>query len=766
MEDLLEFEKIILEIRKYAVSDAIKDKISHLKPLKFQDIKNELIETDCLSKLKYLYSFLPINEEYDISYQIRILELNGFLSIDNLLFVRSFFYLISSLFNYSNELKRNNVNSLINDLYLAKLTNTNFLLDYLNLILDYSGNVLDSASKDLLNIRTSISNQTKIIKEKASELLIRYQSHLVENLIVEKNGKVCLPVNISSKNTVKGTICDISSSGQTVYIEPTILGNIQKTIDELKIKEEKEIEKILYQVSSYLTNNIPFLISNLNIIFRLDFLQAKAKYAVHINGYLPKINNQGLYHLEGARCPLIENERVVPIDIDLDAKEPFILITGPNTGGKTVLLKTIGLITLMASSGILVPCSERSNVAIFDNILIDIGDGESIENSLSTFSSHMKRIINFLNIYSSNSLILIDEIGSGTDPSEGVALSKVIIKEFLKKNVRMVITTHYSELKTFVLEEKLGILSGVAFNSLTYQPEYVVIKGLGGKSQAINIAKNLGLPEHLYNEAFFLYESGKSRTERALDELDIDRLKLLEDTKRVNILEKELKDLKESYDTKIRELFEYEKELERKVTEKEYLKFREKEENINKLIEDLKQRNLIDIKEISEIKKELKELNYVPENTISISSKIVVGDRVKVINTNQIGIVKEIKRNKATIKIGEMSLYSSLDNLVKSNETRKKIVNYKPIDIDKEIYSANFEIDLRGKRYEEVYSILESAVSDAIMAHLHFIRVINGYGTLAVKKAVDNFVSTSNYVKRAESGGKSGGDGVTVLYLK
>ncbi|MDU7298822.1 MAG: endonuclease MutS2, partial [Finegoldia magna] len=419
--------------------------------------------------------------------------------------------------------------------------------------------ISDNASRNLARIRQTKRQKTENIRDKINSILSSNDQALQENIVTMRDDRYVIPVKVSHKSSFKGIVHDHSSSGQTVYIEPMEVVELNNELRMLEAEEREEIIRILKEISDRVYDAKDSIFVDQDVLSRLDFIFAKAKYAIEIDATNPKLNTNGYFNFKNARHPLLDKKKVVPISIYLGDDYNTLVITGPNTGGKTVTLKTVGLITLMAQSGILIPVDENSEVAIFDNIFTDIGDEQSIEQSLSTFSAHMKNIVHIVNNITFNSLVLFDELGAGTDPTEGAALAIAILRIFLDKSIRTIATTHYSQLKIFALTEKYVKNGSVEFDVNTLSPTYKLRIGIPGKSNAFEISRRLGLDDDIINNAKEILSQEDKDFEDVLSDIESEKKQIDEDKRRQLELKEDLLKLRDRY----------EKELEKTRLEKE-----------------------------------------------------------------------------------------------------------------------------------------------------------------------------------------------------
>ena len=469
------------------------------KTIKNSEVSSDIIEVQkLLDETDEAYRFiikhrLPgISNIDDLEEDFKLLEIGQYFSLRKLLEVWKLLNTSRFLKNIISEEESSefkNIFGLINLLNIAAQLEKDIEISIIS-----EDEISDDASPDLKRIRKMIKSKNDLIRDRLNQL-ISTSDKLMDNLYTLRDGRYVVPVRSEFKNSFKGIVHDQSASGQTVFIEPMFVVDLNNDLKKLEIDEEKEIERILIEFSKRVLEILPELISNLNVIANIDFIFSRGKLAYDMESIKPIINNKGIISLKSARHPLIDKDKVVPIDISLGNSFNTLVITGPNTGGKTVTLKTVGILTLMTQYGLMIPCADNSEVAVFDELFADIGDEQSIEQSLSTFSSHMKNIIEIINRAKENSLILFDELGSGTDPEEGSGLSISILNYFLEKNIRTIATTHYSQLKMYAMSTESVQNAAMEFDVEKLEPTYKLIIGISGKSNAFEISKKLGLDE-------------------------------------------------------------------------------------------------------------------------------------------------------------------------------------------------------------------------------------------------------------------------------
>ena len=638
-------------------------------------------------------------------------------------------------------------------------------------IIDENGNIKDDASSTLYDIRRNIKLSESNIQKKLKELISKLASKLTQNIISIRNNRYVLSVKNEYKNSVPGIIHDQSGSGETVYIEPSSVCEISNKLNQLLEEEKREIVRILQKISSNVGEKYEDLNFSFNIFLNLDLICAKAKYSIKINGNKPNINNSGKFSLINCYHPLLNVSNIVKNTIVIDDEYKGIIITGPNTGGKTVLLKTVGLLSLMVKFGLMLPCDERSNLNIFDNVFSDIGDEQSIAQNLSTFSSHLKNIIEIIEKVTRNSLVLFDELGAGTDPLEGASLAISIIDYVLNKECVLIATSHYSDLKVYAFNNSNLINASVEFDSVTLKPTYKLLLGIPGQSNAIEISKNLGLKKEVIEKAKEYAFQKNDQLNLILENLIKQTHEMDEKLKKIEKLELETKLKKE----KIDELYD------NTVIEREKI-LKKANSDSQKLIEE----KLIEAKEILKELKELKnkevklheiaklqgKINLVEEEnierelTVSIED-FGINDMVFVKNYNSSGKIIEKKKDKFLVSMGNATMLLGKNEMKKidGNHISDKIVAKKvEVTIPKRV-STN--LDLRGKRYEEASVLIDKFLDDALLTGFSQVSIIHGFGTGTMRKLVLEKLATNKNIKEYRYGRDGeGGQGVTIAYFK
>lgn len=763
----LEFDVILARISAYAMTKTTKESILSLTPIcEVDEIKEKLNQTQEALTLIFKFGRLPLIEDFDIHSLLNAIAIGQSLYIKDILSLRLFLVMTENVITYKKDALRQKFEFQALS-FLFELASVNKIIQAIEAIMDPDGVILDSASDTLYTIRRQIRKLEKDRRDILNQLLQKRSKELNEMMIVTRNDRYCLPVKAEFKHSFKGIIHDESASGTTAFIEP--LETIDKTIeiDRLHFAEQQEIIRIIDALIDEIKPDAPILNENLSKLIDLDFIQSKALYAKEIDAYMPNINQQGIVELVNARHPLIDPKVVVPISLVLNEEKKTIMITGPNTGGKTVALKTVGLLSILVQSGILVPADKESKFAIFDGIYADIGDEQSIIQSLSTFSSHLTKIQKIVNEVKDNVLILFDELGSGTDPQEGSALAMGILDYLADFDIRMIVTTHYSELKIYAYSHPHIANASVAFDTETLKPLYRINYGISGASNALTIATKLGLKQAVIDLATNYTTLKENDLTKSIKTFEEESLRVKEKENKLSQLLKQLEIDKKELEFK---LFELESSKDKILTDTKKLADKQLKETLKKaeeLIEILSMKDLKD-HEIASIKYDLKQLG-IQEVDIKDSKQLVVGDYVYIKSYDQTGIITNIQKHTFTVKFGMFELPFKQKDLIKTNKPieRTKQMRQTYQESQKTFSDAKMELDLRGFRFEDVKEALEKFLDTATLNHLRSVRIIHGFGTGAVRKAVQDVLKKSPYVTEYRFGGEGEGlNGVTVATLK
>ena len=780
----LEFDQVLQKLTEYCHTYIGKEKVLELKPSSDKDyVKKALLETSEAVSLMERNSTPPISEIEDIRVYIKMLESSSTLTAKALLDICNILNMADDLKAYfSDFLDDESYENL--RIYFENLYTNSTIVDKIKKSIIDSETIADNASSTLSTIRRHIRQAEQEVKNKLNSILhSSYSKYMQENVVTIRNDRFVIPVKQEYRSQIKGFVHDISSSGSTVFIEPMSVFEANNTINNLRVDEAAEIERILQNLSSLLFPYTDELFSDIESIGILDFIFAKAKYSNSIKGITPTINETKYVNLIKARHPLIDATSVVPITINIGQDYSLLIITGPNTGGKTVSLKTVGLLEAMACSGLNIPAEEKSSIYVFDEIFADIGDDQSIADSLSTFSSHMKNISNIVNTATSESLILVDELGSGTDPLEGANLAISILEYFKNKNILTLATTHYQELKKYALVTEGIQNASVEFDIENLKPTYKLLIGIPGKSNAFAISEKLGLKKEIIDYATSLLKKNDIDFESLLKSIYDDKLKIEKEKEQIekNLHQVELlKNNLQRDDSKIRE---QEKEIINKAKLEARQILLDAKDDATSMISKMK--------EISESSSELKELNNMRNSlnnsikNISLSgndelnvtpldeSEIVVGAKVFVSTLGQNGIVlsKISKSKEVQVQIGLIKTNVSIKFLekpknLKDDLTSKPASSYSTRNASK-TKTANSEINVIGLTVDEAIPLVDKFLDDCFLAKLQTARIVHGKGTGKLRQGIHSFLKKNKRVKSYRIGTYGEGEmGVTIVEIK
>ncbi len=772
--DKLEFNKVLEMLENYAVTYLGKEMIKNLKPsFNKNEVQINLKETEQADVLTHRIGGIPIGEIDNINMHLRTLEAGGTLSIKQLLDLARVLKMSRELKEYYekvSEIENVDTNKLRNyffDIY------TNIVIEdkMFKSIID-ENTIDDHASKRLYIIRKNIKQIQNEIKNKLNNYL--HSKYLQEDFITIRNGRYVIPVKQEYRNEIKGFVHDISASGATVFIEPLPVFEMNNRINTLKLEEANEIQKIQQELSELFMGITKELDININIIGKLDFIFAKAKFGIANYGVAPIINDKKIIKLNKARHPLIDKDKVVPVDIEIGEKYNTLVITGPNTGGKTVTLKTIGLLSCMGMSGLYIPAGEKSSIYVFDNIFADIGDEQSIADSLSTFSSHMINIVDMMKKSTENSLILLDELCSGTDPMEGANLAISILEELNAKKSLNVVTTHYSEIKNYAITTDNFENASSEFDVENMKPTYKILMGVPGRSNAFAISKRLGLEEHILNRAKELTKQESINIEDVLKEIYDNKILIENEKEKIQKNSQEIEELKKNLQ---RDNTELELEAKKIIDDAKYearkilLKAKDEAEDIIKEISEQEDKNKMN-KIKNNLNKEIKELK-IEKNNLKSNTKpeeIKIGMKVYIGSINQEGIVLELpkKSNKVRVQIGMAKTDFYIEDIfIKNNkleESKEQKIENREINVKNDVAT---EINIIGLTIDEAIPIIDKYLDECSLTSMKTTRIVHGKGTGRLRKGIQEYLKTHPHVKSYRNGTFGEGEmGVTIVELK
>ena len=647
--------------------------------------------------------------------------------------------------------------------------------------------IADDASPALKQIRRKkLLTNDKIHSQLTSMVNGSYRTYLQDAVITMRNDRYCIPVKSEYKGQVPGMVHDQSSSGSTFFIEPAAVVTLNNELKELDIREQEEIEKILADLSAQAGEHTDALANNQKLMTTLDFIFAKASLAMEQNGSMPVFNTEHHLKLRKGRHPLLDKKKVVPIDIELGTDFDLLVITGPNTGGKTVSLKTVGLLTLMGQAGLHIPALDRSELSVFTEVYADIGDEQSIEQNLSTFSSHMTSIVSILQNADADSLCLFDELGAGTDPTEGAALAAAILDFLHTRGIRTMATTHYSELKVYALSTPFVKNACCEFDVETLRPTYRLLIGIPGKSNAFAISSKLGLSDEIIESARNHITEDKESFEDLLSDLEKSRITIEKERLEIASYKEEIKSLKKNLESKQGKIDQSKERILREAHEEARQILQDAKDVADETIRTFQKAGTSTMKELEQSRQKVRDkiseknsklslkLSEKPTHKLLKPNQINPGDRVKVVSMGLTGIVstRPDKSGKLFVQCGIIRSQVNLNDLVLLAE--ETVTTTSPMQRSSsgklkmsKSYSISTEINLLGKTVDEALSALDKYLDDAYLAHLPSVRIVHGKGTGALRKAVQDYLRRCKYVKTYRLGEYGEGDaGVTIAEFK
>ncbi|MFR6152131.1 MAG: endonuclease MutS2 [Peptoniphilus sp.] len=780
----LEFDKVLVELKKLASASITSEYIDQVKiSTQYEVVKNRLNETHEALKLIIAKGEPQLFGIVDIRSIIKRTEIGGALTAGGLLQVSDFLrvsrglktYLKKDSYNSDEEVKLEYIDKLIEDLYTDKR-----LEDEINSKIISEEEISDDASRELLRIRRGIVAKKDAIKNKLNGILSSHADFLQDAIVTLRDGRYVVPVKIENKSRVKGLVHDISGSGQTAYIEPMAVVEANNDLKELYIKENLEIEKILKELSELVGETSEEIKSNQEKLIELDFIFAKARLGLNYRANMPKLNREGRINLIKAYHPFLDRKTAVPIDINLGIDFTSLIVTGPNTGGKTVSIKTVGLLTLMTQFGLLIPADEASEIGVFEKVFADIGDEQSIEQSLSTFSSHMVNIVYILKNVTPNSLVLFDELGAGTDPTEGAALARSIMDFMLERKIRCISTSHYNQLKIYALTTDGVANASMEFDVDSLSPTYRLLIGVPGKSNAFEISRRLGLPDEIIGEAKKLLSSENIEFEDVLQSIDEDRTKIREYREELEREKADLEKENKRLQSKIKKLEDQkEKILEKSREEAKRLLLNTKENvdiilsEINEARDKISSENSKKIQEAQDLLREsIKNARDKSELEITKAAnpirEIKVGDKVRT-SLGNLATVLELpdKKGNVLVQSGIMKMNMPKDSLTRIDLQEDTTKNNTRSILKNKATNVKSEIDIRGKNFEDAKDIVDKYLDDAYLSGLKSVRIIHGKGTGVLRQKLrEHFRSVKIIKSYKDAEYNEGGDGVTVVTLK
>ena len=785
----LEYNKIIDLLTEKADSEPGKKLCRDLVPsTDLSAIRTAQRETkDALARLFRIGS-TSFGSNRDLGFSIRSLEIGSSLSMSELLKLASFLDNVNRIKTYGKKEREDLPNDSL-DAYFEGLTPMTQLANEINRCILSEEEMADDASPRLKSIRRSkLSTNEKIHSQLTSMVNGAYRTFLQDAVITMRDNRYCIPVKAEYKSQVSGMVHDQSSTGSTFFIEPAAVVNLNNQLKELDLQEQEEIEVILGDLSSQAAVHTSELAADQKIMTTLDFIFAKAKLAMEQNATEPIFNTEHYIQIRKGRHPLLDKKKAVPIDVRLGKDFDLLVITGPNTGGKTVSLKTVGLFTLMGQAGLHIPALDRSELSIFSEVYADIGDEQSIEQSLSTFSSHMTRVVHILQHADADSLCLFDELGAGTDPTEGAALAIAILNYLHDRGIRTMATTHYSELKIYALSTNFVENACCEFDVETLRPTYRLLIGIPGKSNAFAISSKLGLSDEIINAAKEQISKEDESFEDVIADLEQSRVTIEKEQQEIAEYKERIRTLQEQLQKKNEKIDQAKDKILRDANEKARAILQEAKDVADETIRDFNKAGAsADIKELEKkrqkVRDKINEKNgklalgnnqKKPANQKTVDpKKLKKGDSVKIISMNLKGIVNTLPdaRGNLFVQCGIMRMQTNINDLVPVKEETitapaLQRTNTGKLKMSKS-FSVSSEINLLGCTVDEAIAKLDKYLDDAYLAHLPSVRVVHGKGTGALRSAVQSHLKRLKYVKEYRLGEYGEGDaGVTIVTFK
>ena len=781
----LEYDKIIDRLVSFAASDKAKERLKKLVPMTdIHDINAALSETsDALSRV-YAKGAVSFGGVHDVGASVKRLEIGSSLNTVELLHISSLLTAAARVKNYYED----TTDSLTGYFHaLEPLTPLNTEIKRCILSED---EISDDANANLRSIRRQKVLAAERIHTELNKMLnsSSVRNCLQDFVITSRSGRYCLPVKAEYKSQVPGMVHDQSATGSTLFIEPAAVVKLNNDIRELELKEQAEIEAILAELSAKASEFTDELLTDFQVLTTLDFIFAKAQMSKQYKCSCPVMNTNNYINIKKGRHPLIDPHKVVPIDIYLGKDFNLLIITGPNTGGKTVSLKTVGLLTLMAQSGLHIPALDHSELAVFDNVFADIGDEQSIEQSLSTFSSHMTNTVSILKEADAHSLILFDEIGAGTDPTEGAALAISILNDLHKRGITTMATTHYSEIKVYALTTDGVENACCEFDVESLRPTYRLLIGIPGKSNAFAISKKLGLPDYIIKDASARMDADDVQFEDLLSDLEHSRITIEKERAEINAYKQEIQQLKDELKTKSDRLDERRDKILRKANEEAAAILKDAKEYADQTIKTMNKHGMT-VKELEKQRSAIRDKMNKRQEKLSVQaakpkahkahdiSEFKVGTHVRVLSMNLIGTVTAppSPKGEITVQMGSLSTKTKINNLeilvgYKDPEEAKKAPKGAggsgKIKMSKAA-SISHEINLLGLTVDEAVAKLDKYLDDAYISRIPQVRIVHGKGTGALRNGVTAYLRGVPYIKSFRLGEIGEGDtGVTIVDFK
>lgn len=778
---ILEFNKIKDKIKKYARTNAGKEKVSDLAPYdNVYEINNKLDETNEALEVILDKGNPPLEGLFDIHEGVERARKGGTLTPEQLLKIGSTLRAARNMKEFFKREDFEKAYERLEDLAYI-LTPVKNLEDDIERSIVSEEEISDKASATLYNIRRSLKEKNSSVREKISSIVRSHSKYLQDDLYTMRGDRYVIPVKSEYKSAVPGIVHDQSSTGATFFIEPMSLVNLNNEIRELVLKEKAEIDRILAELSFKVKENSEQCLSNFKMLVEFDFIFAKARYGERLNAVRPLIREDGRFNIYSGRHPMIDDDKVVPSDVYIGEDFDTLMITGPNTGGKTVTIKMVGLLHIMGLSGLLIPARDNSSLSFFTEVFAEIGDEQSIEQNLSTFSSHMTNIVEIMRYVDDKSLVLFDEIGSGTDPAEGAALAISIIETLRSRKSRIIATTHYSELKAYALKTDGVENASVEFDIETLRPTYRLLIGVPGKSNAFEISKRLGLVEGVIKRAKAYMSEENLQFENLIRDLQEKSIVAKKEAREASALKKEAEELKLRYEDKLQRL--------EKARDKAYMDARHEakeiisnaKEEADEILKAMRALEKMGIEgggraRLEEERKKLKDslehkekgLHNMKENEGEPITNVTLGMEAFLPSLNQTVVIISMPDNRGDVQVeaGIMKINVKLKDLRKTKVTKQEKVKKKR-EVKLNLSNIESRVDLRGMDSEEACYKTDKYLDDAYRANLGEVTIVHGKGTGVLRNAITAMLKRHPHVKSFRLGVYGeGGDGVTVVELK
>lgn len=781
----LEYNKILDLLVQQASSSMAKEELRYLRPMtSVAEIKDALAETTQAQTVILKKGSAPLGQIYDISAAMTFARKGGVLTMGQLLQI---LYNLKIAANVTTFLKSDLPPLPAIDAIREVIVTCPRLAENIDRCIISEDEMADNASPALKDIRRSITRQNDAIRNRLNSIINSSdnRTYLQDAIVTVRDGRYVIPVKAEHRGRFQGIIHDQSATGATLFIEPQVIVNMNNELREMELKEKAEVERILAELSSAAAEHFHDITNNQKLLTALDIIFAKGKLSMVMGGEEPEVSEKGALVLKDARHPLIDKKKVVPINIKLGDDYETLVVTGPNTGGKTVTLKTTGLLVLMAQSGLHIPAAGTSTLPVFDHVLADIGDEQSIEQSLSTFSSHMRNIVSILEEMKGNSLILLDELGAGTDPTEGAALAISILENLKARGAYTIATTHYNELKKYALSTK-GVENGsMEFNVDTLSPTYRLMIGIPGKSNAFEISRKLGLPEHLIQRASRLLERGDIEFEDVISAIEEDKKKAEAERDEAVLLNISMKKQKEELDRRQALLEEKEKKIIHQAKEEARNILKEARETANDVNRELRALNKIESlgernRRFDKNRKRLKDaedkfaekmIKRVNQSPVK-ADQLKIGDKVRVVTLDQPGEILSLPDSKGDllVKVGMMKVSININDLMfmeEDSEMKNKQAGKYGTLYKSKAQNISISINVQGENLDDAVMDVDKYLDDAYIAGLKEVTVIHGRGEGILKDGLRKLFKRHKHVASYRKGNyNEGGDGVTIVTLK